>query len=427
MKQLKILLLFLTGFAVFYFLPLDNPAFFNAVKEAFYVLQDYARHHVVFCLVPAFFIAGGIAGFLKKDSVMKDLGPDAPKPVAYSVASVSGSILAVCSCTVLPLFSGIYKMGAGLGPASAFLYSGPAINVLAIIMTARVLGVELGIARGVTAILFSIIIGLCMHFIFRKEEADRVKNNAMFQASSESRPIYQTIVIFILMILILIFANWAAPQTQNTTWEFIYSIKWIVTAISALGLFISLNRWYKVSIFNIGLNIIGIGVIQYLFGNHMLSFIVGITGLSIALYKAEDEARTWLMESWEYAKIIVPLLFYGVIIAGFLLGRPDQEGIIPSIWIYKAVGGNSLFANFFAAISGAFMYFATLTEVPILQGLIGNGMGKGPALALLLAGPALSLPNMLVIKSVLGLKKTVTFVTLVVIMATIAGLIYGTI
>ncbi|MFA7578156.1 MAG: permease [Candidatus Muiribacteriota bacterium] len=425
MKEMKILLLFVVVFGIFYFLPIENTRFTGAVFEAFYMIQDYAREHVVFCLIPAFFIAGGIAVFLSQASVMKYLGPQANKAVAYGVASVSGSILAVCSCTVLPLFSGIYKMGAGLGPASAFLYSGPAINVLAIIMTARVLGPELGIARAVSAVLFSIIIGLLMHFIFIKEETDRQANINAFKGDDDARPLHETIIFFGLMIIILVFANWAKPSLDSGIWFLIWSNKWIITTVSSIGLFFVLYSWYGVSGPLLLMNIAGITLIHTFFENHMLTFITGIVGLSYSLNRSHGEGSNWLDETWGYAKQIIPLLFYGVIVAGFLLGRPGFEGIIPSEWVYRAVGGNSIWANLFASVAGAFMYFATLTEVPILEGLLGNGMGKGPALALLLAGPALSLPNMLVIRSVLGTKKTVVFVSIVVIMATIAGIIFG--
>lgn len=371
-------------FAGCFYLPVGVGRFNNAVTESLHLVKWYAREHVLLCLVPAFFIAGAISVFVSQASVMKYLGAKANKVLAYSVASVSGTILAVCSCTVLPLFAGIYKMGAGLGPATAFLYSGPAINVLAIILTARVLGLELGIARAVGAIVFSIVIGLVMHLIYRKEEAEKANGQMAMPDSEAPRPLIQNAVYFASMVGILIFANWSRPTTDSGSWFLIYSAKWIITGIFLAVLCFTIVRWFK-----------------------------------------KEQLGQWVEATWSFTKQILPLLFIGVVIAGFLLGRPDTEGIIPSGWVIKAVGGNSLWANLFASVAGAFMYFATLTEVPILQGLIGAGMGKGPALALLLAGPALSLPNMLVIRSVMGTQKTIVFVLLVIVMATISGIIFG--
>ena len=369
-----------------FYLPVGIRRFDNAVAESLHLLKWYAQEHVLLCLVPAFFIAGAISVFVSQASVMKYLGARANKVLAYGVASVSGTILAVCSCTVLPLFAGIYKMGAGLGPACAFLYSGPAINVLAIILTARVLGLKIGIARAAGAIIFSIVIGLVMHLIYRKEELEKADGQIATPQSQLSRPLWQNAIYFAGMVGILVFANWARPLNNSGLWFQIYSVKWIITGFLAIALISMLALWFK-----------------------------------------KNELGRWVGASWSFAKQILPLLFLGVVIAGFLLGRPDNEGIIPSTWVERAVGGNSIWANLFASVAGAFMYFATLTEVPILQGLIGAGMGKGPALALLLAGPALSLPNMLVIRSVMGTQKTIVFVLLVIVMATISGIIFGAI
>lgn len=383
----KVLLMFAAFLACFY-LPVELLPFRNPIFESLALARGYAREHVLLCLVPAFFIAGAVSVFISQAAVIKYFGAKANKFLAYSVASVSGTILTVCSCTVLPLFSGIYKRGAGLGPATAFLYSGPAINVLAVIMTARILGWKLGLARALGAILFSIIVGLLMHIIFLKEERVRYEDSDLAgDYVKEDRPLFKNALYFVSMVAFLVFANWVKPENDNQRlWALIYSVKWYV-AISSIALMsIMLIRWFK-----------------------------------------KDEITNWIAASWTFAKQIMPLLFVGVIVAGGLLGRPGHEGLIPSWIIEKAVGGNSLLANFFAAIVGAFMYFATLTEVPILQGLIGAGMGKGPALALLLAGPALSLPNMLVIRRVLGTKKTVVYVSIVVILAAISGIIFGVI
>jgi uncharacterized protein len=388
MKERYKFLIVLAVFLVLYFLPVENARFANAVDESLALTKWYAREHVLLCLIPAFFIAGAIVVFVSQASVMKYFGARANKFLSYSVASVSGSILAVCSCTILPLFMGIYRRGAGLGPAIAFLYSGPAINVLAIILTARILGWELGLARAVGAIIFSIVIGLLMHFIFLKEERERHAGEDFdFNSAEETRSMAKTVPYFFSMIAILVFANWGKPPDEaHNLWWFIYQYKWWLTGFFGLSLALMLFKWFK-----------------------------------------KDELKEWSQQSWTLALQILPLLLGGVLAAGFLLGRVGHEGIIPSSYINALVGGNSLFANFFSALAGAFMYFATLTEVPILQGLIGSGMGEGPALALLLAGPALSLPNMLVIRQAMGTQKTIVFVCLVVIMATISGIIYGAI
>jgi len=368
-----------------YFLPVGAPRFDNAVNESLVLVKWYAREHVLLCLIPAFFIAGAIGVFVSQASVMKYLGARANKVVAYGVASVSGTVLAVCSCTVLPLFAGIRTMGAGLGPATAFLYSGPAINVLAIILTARVLGLEIGVARAVGAILFSIVIGLLMHLIYHKEENERATAQMAMPDPPKGRPLWQTIIYFAAMIGILVFANWAKSIETSGAWQAIYSVKWIITAACGAVLIVALLLWFK-----------------------------------------KGELGEWVVSTWGFAVQILPLLLFGVLIAGALLGNaPGREGLIPSQWVTSAVGGNSLWANLFASVAGAFMYFATLTEVPIVQGLMTAGMGKGPALALLLAGPALSLPSMLVLRSIMGLQKTVVYVSLVIVMATISGMIFG--
>lgn len=389
MKDWKKALTLLAVFVAAYFVPFESGVIKTAILEAFFMLQDYVREHVLLCLIPAFFIAGAISNFISQGAVLKYLGPKANKVTAYLAASVSGSILSVCSCTVLPIFSGIHKRGAGLGPAVAFLYSGPAVNVLAIVLTARVLGAELGIARAVLSLLFSIVIGLIMAFLFRKEEEGRASKNEgfMIPPNEDSRPASKTALYITFMIAVLLFLNWGADESGKLfLWNLIFDYKYIIAAFFFAGLIAMLILWFK-----------------------------------------KEEVKDWLTASYEFALQIAPLLFFGVLIAGFLLGRPGHQGLIPEQWVADMVGGNSITANLFASVSGALMYFATLTEIPIIEGLLGMGMGKGPALSLLLAGPALSLPNMLVIKSVLGLKKTAVFVVLVVIISALAGFIFGNI
>ncbi len=371
-------------FVVAYTLPVESERVRSGAVQALVMLHEYAREHVLTCLIPAFFIAGAIAVFISREAVLRYFGAKAKKWLAYTVASVSGTVLAVCSCTVLPLFAGLYSRGAGIGPSTAFLYSGPAINVLAIILTARVLGAPLGIARTVGAVAFACIIGLTMEKLFGDFDDGAV---AEFGKDEDAprRSGVQTIVYFATMVLLLIFMAWARPAGPTGLWAVIFAVKWYLSGLLGLVLAWQVWRWFD-----------------------------------------REERREWLHSTAEFAGLIFPLLLAGVLAAGFLMGAPNADnGLIPNAWISRAVGGNTLAANFLAALTGAFMYFATLTEVPILQGLLGSGMGQGPALALLLAGPALSLPNMLVIRSIMGGRRTLVYCGLVVVMATVTGWAYG--
>ncbi len=482
----KKLALIVAVFLACFYLPVGIKRFDQAIMESLHLVKWYAQEHVLLCLVPAFFIAGAIAVFVSQASVMKYLGAKANKVLAYGVAAVSGSVLAVCSCTILPLFAGIHRMGAGLGPATAFLYSGPAINVLAIILTARILGIELGIARAIGAIGFSVVIGLIMHFIYRKEELEKANGQMAMPESEVSRPLWQNALFFAVMVGVLVFANWGAPndfyfETADGNmlraaivkapehggedsgfyvvkltdgekageemripardvlsrrpvpglWATVWNHKWIITAVFAVVLAVILTAWLSIPAWKILVAAVPTAVLALVLPMEgmmvMIPFSAAVIGLSWATSTTGGEAEEWFSSTWTFAKQILPLLLIGVLIAGAFLGRPGHEGLIPSEWVARAVGGNSLWANLFASVAGAFMYFATLTEVPILQGLLGAGMGKGPALSLLLAGPALSLPNMLVIRSVMGTRKTIVFVFLVIVMATISGIIFGSI
>lgn len=420
------LALIVAVFLACFYLPVGAPRFDNALTESLQLVKWYAREHVLLCLIPAFFIAGAISVFVSQASVMKYLGARANRMLAYGVASVSGSVLAVCSCTVLPLFGGIYKMGAGLGPASAFLYSGPAINVLAIILSARILGIDIGIARAAGAVVFSIIIGLLMHYIFRREETAKANAQMAMPEPEVQRPLWKTALYFASMVAILVFANWGAPDSQEGFFSAIYAVKWYLTGSAAAVFGVILACWFDLSWIKIVCTAAPTAVLAFLFPHEpLVAFGAGVIGLSIITSRSRGELGEWFGASWGFAKQITPLLLGGVLVSGLLLGRPGNEGLIPSDWVTDLVGGNSPGANFFASVVGAFMYFATLTEVPIVQGLLGSGMGKGPALTLLLAGPALSLPNMLVLNSIMGTKKTVVYCSLVVAMATATGMIFG--
>ena len=426
-KELKIFAWIFGLFLFAYFMPIGSARFDNALLEAFELTKWYAQEHVLLCLIPAFFIAGVIAVFVSQGAVIKYFGAGAKKWKAYLIASLSGTILAVCSCTILPLFSSIHKRGAGLGPAITFLYSGPAINILAIILTARILGFDLGIARIIGAVIFSVIIGIIMSFIYRKEERRRAEKMD-FPDIKEVRPLWQTSYHFFVLVLILVFANWGKPDTSEGFMYWLWAYKWQITAFFGLMFIYSLIKILKMKPLFVALAAIPVIATALIFPMQpLIPFVIAVIGLTILTMITPGESQEWLRESWGFTKQIMPLLAAGVLIAGLLLGTVNGEGIIPGEWVSSLVGGNSLFSNFFASIFGAFMYFATLTEIPIIQGLLNNGMGQGPALALLLAGPALSLPNMLVIRSVIGTQKTIVYVILVSIMATISGLIYGAI
>ena len=431
MKQWKIFSIFTLIFLIAYFLPLSNPKVTAAILEAFKMLQWYARNHTLACVVPALFIAGGIITFLSKEAVLRHLGPKANKMGAYSVASVSGTVLAVCSCSVLPMFAGIYRVGAGLGPAAAFLYAGPAINILALFLTARVLGVEIGVARAVGAIVFGIVIGLLMALIFRKDENVRAEA-AMMEADPPPprRALWQTVLYFASMMAFLIFSDWYNPGNvtvktndgatmqvvllQETREEVVVQID-RPTAGYRSGDKLTLAKADIVSMEDAG------GWVMAIF--HAKWYLAGLMGIALLLmvwrWFERDEVNEWMHNTWDFAKLLVPLLFGGVFVVGFLGALlPDQQ-------VAALVGDNSLKSNAIASVVGCLFYFATLTEIPILQALMEHGMHKGPALALLLAGPALSLPSLLVIRSVIGIKKTVVFTVLVIVMATIVGMIYG--
>ena len=439
-KELKTLGWIIAVFAFVFFMPIADPRFRTAIDATLDLAQWYAQEHVILCLLPAFFIAGTISVFVSQGAVIRYFGANAKRWLSYTVAALSGGILAVCSCTILPLFTSIYKRGAGLGPAIAFLYSGPAISILSIILTARILGMELGIARIVGAVLFAVVIGLLMSLFFRKEERAKKEAQMNLTPPPETRPVWQTAFHFFTLVFILVFANWGAPSATDTgLWRAIFTGKWYITGAFALLLCWSLVRILRLRAAWVTLGAL-LTLTAALLANRfipdprlvpLVPMVVAIAALSVILLydRRNPENREWALASWGFAKQIMPLLAAGVVTAGFLLGSTHGDtaiaGIIPNRWIEWAVGGNSLLSNFLASFTGAFMYFATLTEVPIIQGLLASGMGKGPALALLLAGPSLSLPNMLVIRSVMGTRKTVAYVSLVIVMATLAGFIFG--
>ena len=385
-NEIKIFLILIVMFLFGYFVPFENEIIKRSFNEAFLMFQDYTHQHILTCLIPAFFIAGAISVFLSQASVIKYLGAQSKVWVSYSVASVSGTILAVCSCTVLPLFAGIYKKGAGLGPATAFLYSGPAINILAIILTFKIFGVEMGTARIIGAVCFAVIIGIIMGFLFRKEDKERLSDPSFGQTIQvDEISLGKRLVHFVSLILLLIFASWGKPENDPTGfYTFMFDYKWYIAGFFLLIIILVSIFWFS-----------------------------------------KDQVKNWGESTWDFTKKVMPYLFAGVLVAGFLMGRPGHDALIPSNWIITFVGDNSIISNLISTIFAAFMYFATLTEVPIVQSLMGSGMAKGPALALFLAGPAVSLPNMLVVRSILGTKKTLVYVLLTIILSTIAGWIYG--
>lgn len=430
MKDIKKLYWLIGIFIVMYFLPLGNPRITNAIFEALKLLQWYVINHTLACVVPAMFIAGAISTFLSQASVMRYLGPDANRTMAYTVASVSGVVLAVCSCSVLPMFAGIYTMGAGLGPASAFLYSGPAINVMAIFLSARVLGFDIGLARAIGAVGFAFVIGLSMAFIFKKSEHARAKAAmAMPPAPHPTRPLWKTGLYFICMVLFLVFSDWY--NTNEVTITLKNSTMMKASVQYATQDFIEIKTYApdgKMAIDSLRLNRSDIAAIRpednfVMRVNAIKWYLAGLMALAILLmlrkWFTRAEIKEWMAATWDFGMMIVPLLFGGVFVTGFI------GGLLPEKAVAAFVGGNSLFSNFFASFIGALWYFATLTEIPITQMLMRLGMGKGPALALLLAGPALSLPSILVVNKVIGWRKTLVFCALVVGFSTMAGYIFG--
>ncbi|MCD4690999.1 permease [bacterium] len=407
-------------------LPVGHERVGMAAREALLFAQDYAREHVLYGLVPALFIAGAIATFISKGAVMRYLGARARRVVAYAVASVSGTVLTICSCTVLPFFAGIYSRGAGLGPATTFLYAGPAINVIAILLTARVLGGHIGVARAVGAIAFSVVIGVLMHLIFRHEEAARADAAMAMPEEPEHRPIGQLLVFFAVMIALLAFVNWGRPISPTGPAAWVFAHKWQLAAGMGGLLGLALALWYRVKPWALAVAAGAATVAGLLIpASPQAGFIVGMAGIIVVGVTGTRETREWMSESWGLTAEILPLLFIGILIAGAMLGRPGHEGLIPAEWVQRVVGGNALRSNGAASLAGGLMYFCTMTEIPIVQGLMGAGMGKGPALAFLLAGPAVSLPNILVLRSIIGTKKTATYLALVVAFSTILGYIYG--
>jgi len=424
----------MTGvFLAAYFLPLSNPKITNSIQEAFKLLQWYARNHTLACVVPALFIAGAVITFLSQASVMRYLGPKSNKPVAYGVASVSGGILAVCSCSVLPVFAGIYRLGAGLGPASAFLYSGPAINILAIFLTARVLGFSIGLWRAVGAVAFAFLIGLLMAFFFRREEGERVAAPAVLpEREAPKRPLWKTSLFFSCLIAFLVFSDWynpgdvivrpasggqfAAVSLQETHDEIMFQLKeeW---AGHRTGDKVTMAKRDLARVDEAKTWVIAI--------HHAKWWLAGAMGLAVLLmtwrWMDRAEAGEWMHNTWDFAKLLVPLLFGGVFVVGFI------GALIPDNYVASLVGDNSVKSNLVASVIGAFWYFATLTEIPICEALGKLGMSPGPMLALLLAGPAVSLPNMFVLRSVMGTKKMLVFCGLTIVMATVTGMVYGAI
>jgi len=422
----KIALGLIGSLGVLYYLPVGTPRFDGAVRESLELAKWYAREHVILCLLPAFFIAGAIAAFVSQASVIRYLGNQAKPVVAYAVASVSGTILAVCSCTVLPLFAGIYRLGAGIGPATAFLYSGPAINALAVILTARVLGWELGLARAIAAVVFSVVIGIAMGWLFGKSDEERTRTMIQQPAADHrvERPLWQTVAFIGSLLGILVFANWGGAG-DGGFFGTVHGVKWWITGTFALALFGMLWRWHRRPGWKIAVTLVAAGLAVWFTGAPEPGFLAATAGIAWLVAGSEGETGEWFDQSWSYTKQIVPLLIGGVLIAGLLLGRPGGEGLIPSEWISSALGGEGIAAVAFASVAGALMYFATLTEIPVIQGLLGNGIGQGPALALLLAGPALSLPNLLVIRTIIGTRRALAFAGLTVTLATLCGWVYG--
>lgn len=344
--------------------------FFAGLKA----VVEYASAHVLTCLVPAFFIAGAMSALIPKEKIIKYLGRGVPKYKAYPLAVIAGLLLAVCSCTVLPLFAGIKKNGAGIGPALAFLYTAPATNLLAIVFTGSVLGWNFALSRIILSVIFAILIGVIIAHIFRKDDELDEKN---IRQSFVTEKIKHKKVSF--------FEKYR-----------LWSLFALLIGILVVGTRVpGLARYIWIGIFVLALAII------------------------FKLFFTKDELKAWLFETWSFTKKIFPLLLIGIFVAGVL------SAIIPENFLATVMGENTIFANFIAVIFGVFMYFPTLVEVPMANLFLGLGMAKGPLLAYLLADPVISFASILVIRKLIGNKKTLAYVGLIIVFTTISGLIYG--
>ena len=440
----------------------------NFLQSGLGGLVAYLAAHVLLCLLPAFFIAGALAALLPKEAVTRFLGRNAPKWISYPAAALSGFLLAVCSCTIMPLFAGIYKKGAGLGPAITFLFVGPAVNILAISFTGVQIGMDIAIARIVLSILFGILIGLLMAFIFRKDDADHAEktvNNDLFAAQTKI-PINK-IVLFLLLLGILLVGTLQIGALRNVFYEFSIPGTWagelqdwldqlipadqslgiegvtvqglfligmlLLIAISAIwgfkDLYDGFTSWTLFTLLLISLTLIFASFsVQVVNQNLMIGLTGRLLGVIILLGAIwwvgggsinREEQQEWLWETWRFVKQIIPLLLVGVFLASI------ARTLIPSQWIKTLAGRNSILANFAGVIFGVFMYFPTLVEVPVAQTFLALGMHRGPLLAYLLADPELSLQSILITNTVIGKKKTAVYVVLVTNFSTLSGLIFG--
>ena len=331
-------------------------------------LKEYIALHVLTCLIPAFLLAGAMVRFISKEAIIKYLGSSTNKLKSFSLASLASFFIAACSCTVIPVASGIYYQGAGVGAAFIFLWVAPAANILAIIYTGSILGTRMVISRIIAALLMAFVVGMVMSFIFRKEETKRIQN---FTGANTGIIAKKDLILLILILASLLSPNYIIQKGP-------YSHKVIVWLVASVIMF-------------------------------MYAFKV----------KPLDEIKKWLKESLWFVRIIFPLLLLGVFIVG-VIGR-----LLPQDIIQRWLGGSGILASFLATVMGQIMYFATMTEAPFVDTLMKLGMGKGPALALLLTGPGMSLPNMLAIAKVFGLKKASVYILLVMILGTFVGWFFG--
>jgi hypothetical protein len=419
-------------------------------------LLEYLAAHVLLCLVPAFIIAGFMSSMIPKETITKYLGPKASKWISYPASALGGFVLAVCSCTILPLFAGIWKRGAGLGPAITFLFVGPAINILAITYTGAAIGFDIAAARLILSIFFGIFIGILMAWFFRKEETQRfneISKNGVFDQTAQVKPAVWILFILLVSILIVgtlqislltnVYLNLEMPfESAGGLMATLSSVNLsiqgglLIIMLIIIGIFSwkgfenifgGFNGWSYAAIAVIFLTILIASPLETAGSN-----ILGINGRFIgvvillaiifyisARYFSKDELAGWIWETWKFVKQIFPLLIVGVFVAGIV------KVIIPETWVRSIAGSNTIFANFIGVLFGVFMYFPTLVEVPIAKMFLDLGMARGPLLAYLLADPELSIQSILVLNGIMGKKKTVVYVSLVAVLSTLAGYLFG--